>query len=241
MKNSFFLPFILLSSFSVFSQALSNIGTRQEFAGIVKGSINTFQTYSSGQVNGSQFFIPDWKPGEIISTKKEVFNNGLQIVFDKVRQEVFIREKNSDVILLGEKDEIYSFSLKDGDSVYHFINSSLFSHDKPEVFYQVLVYDSSGLSLFKYTRTSFVRANPTDMMRQREGDIYDAFVDHYIYYLSKAEGTVLPVELKTKSEKNIFTLLNLDPEKYMKEHYEKPDEDYLKNMVEFFNDKSSRK
>src|ERR1700682_1064164 len=244
MKYEIILPVFLLTSNTLFSQAgTAGVSMGQEFNQLAKEHTNTknslttsaFQTYSSNEVNGSQFFFPDWRQGEIITTRKEVFNEGLQFIYDKVRQELFIRKKDSTLILLGNKDEIQSFSLMDDNKQYNFVNSSLVSDKKPEVFYQVLVYDSLKLSLFKYIKTTFVKADLTDMMRQSQGDVYDAFVDKYFYYVVKSNGLVQPVQLKSKSIKKSFTDLNLNPDKYMNDHAESIDEDYLKNMVEFFN------
>ena len=73
------------------------------------------------------------------------------------------------------------------------------------------------------------------MMKQREGDIYDSFVDKYIYYIVKDRGIPEPVQLRSKSLKKAFADLKIDPEKYMNEHPEPVDEDYLINMVGHLN------
>ena len=88
---------------------------------------SAFQSYASNQVNGSQFFIPNWKPGEVVLIDKESFKEGMMFSYDKVRQELFIRLKDSAAILQGTKEQIYSFSL-DGQtgkntilSIRHFL------------------------------------------------------------------------------------------------------------------------
>ena len=242
MKLNMILPVFLFSVNTVFAQSGTDaVSMGQEFAelaahgGVSGKGFATYQSYSSNQVNGSQFFIPDWKPGEIVTTHKETFNEGLLFIYDKVRQEVFIRQKDSSLILLGNKDEIKSFSLKDGDKHYDFVNSSLFTDEKPEVFYQVMIYDSSKLTLLKYTKTTFVKADMTDMMKQREGDVYDSFVDKFTYYIVPANGIPQAVQLKTKSLKKTLSGMNINPEKYMNEHPGLIDEDYLVAMVRELN------
>jgi hypothetical protein len=246
MKYKMILPVLLVSVNTLFSQnGTTGVTMGLDFAELAKGQSNTkngispssFQTYSSREVYGSQFFIQGWQPGEVFTVHKEAFSEGLLFSYDKVRQELFVRKKDSSLILLANKDEIESFSLKSEGRQYNFVNSSLFTDDKPEVFYQVLVYDSSGLSLFKYIKTTFVKADLTDMMRQREGDIYDSFVDKYTYYIVKNHGIPETVQLKSKSLKKAFADLGLgiDPEKYMNEHQETIDEDYLINLVKSFN------
>ena len=246
MKYNIILPVLLASANAVFSQnGTTGVTMGLDFAQLAQDQSNTkngispsaFQTYSSREVNGSQFFIKGWQPGEVFTVHRETFSEGLLFCYDKVRQELFIRKKDSSLILLANKDEIESFSLKYEGRQYDFVNSFLFTDDKPEVFYQVLVYDSSGLSLFKYIKTTFVKADMTDMMRQREGDIYDSFIDKYTYYIVKNHGIPETVQLKSKSLKKAFADLGLgiDPEKYMNASQETIDEDYLINLVKSFN------
>jgi hypothetical protein len=137
---------------------------------------------------------------------------------------------------LANKDEIQSFSLKDEQGKqYNFVNSKLFTDETPRVFYQVLVYDSNKLSLLKYIKTTLVKADYHDMMKVKEGEVDDAFVDKDIYYIVKADGILQPVELKNKSVKKVFSELNLPYQKYMNDHYQPVNEDYLIDMVKQLN------
>jgi len=237
MKNKISLVIFLFCTVYAFPQAGSNsISMSNEFAmlaahGGTGTSFSTFQSYSNNQVNGSQFFLPDWSKGEIALNSKEVFNNGILLAYDKVRQELFIKQRNAQDILLGTKEEINTFSLWDADKEYHFINSSAYSKEKPGVFYQVLVSEPSKLTLLKYTKGTFVKADKTDMMKQKEGDIYDSFVDKVTYYVSKGNGELQPIQLKSKALKKTFTDLNINIDHYVNEHLGSVDEDYLVDMV----------
>jgi hypothetical protein len=239
MKYSFFLSILFFISNSIFCQETNNLSMSQELSAMSKQpqlahtmTSSAFQSYASNQVNGSQFFIANWRPGEVILMDKESFKEGLMFSYDKVRQELFIRLKDSAAILQGIKEQIYSFSLVGADGKkYHFVNSSLFTNETPEFFYQVLVYDSSRLSLLKYTKTTFVKADMTDIMKVKEGDIYDSFVDNYTYYIVKEHGVPQIVQLKSKSLKKVFADLKIDPQKYMNDHPGSIDEDYLIDMI----------
>jgi hypothetical protein len=245
MKTRILVPALLFSTQALFSQSgTTGVAMGQEFAelaahgGLSGKGFAAFQSYSSSQVNGSQFFLPDWVNGEVVTRRNEVYNEGLQFLYDKVRQELFVRQKDSSLILLTNKDEIQSFHLKDANkNQFRFVNSSFYTTERPEVFYQVLIDDSVKLTLFKYIKTSFVKADLTDMMKQREGDVYDAFVDKYFYFLSWHDGLLYPVQLKTKSVRKAFTDMHLDPDAYLKEHYQPVDEDFLIEMVKHFNQK----
>jgi hypothetical protein len=237
MKYKMILTAFFFSSTGAFSQAASNtIAMGNEFAmlaahGGSATSFSTFQSYSSSQVEGSQFFLPDWGKGEIVLNNKEVFNSGILLAYDKVRQELFIKQKDAPDILLGTKEDINTFSLKDAGKEYNFVNSAVYSKVKPEVYYQVLVVDSSKLTLLKYTKGTFVKADKTDMMKQKEGDVYDAFVDKVTYFISKGKAEPLPLQLKTKSLKKAFTDLSINTDKYINDHPGAIDEDYLVSMV----------
>jgi hypothetical protein len=237
MKNKMGLIVCLFFSANAFSQSNSNsITMGNEFAmlaahGGTGSNFSTFQSYSSSQVNGSQFFLPDWSRGEIALNDNEVFKNGIMLAYDKVRQEIFIKQQNAPDILLGTKEEIHSFSLKESGREYHFINSSVYLKVQPYVFYQVLVLDSAKLTLLKYTKGTFVKADKTDMMKQREGEVYDSFVDKVTYYVSKGNGELQLVSFKAKALKKTFSDLNINIDKYIDNHPESIDEDYLVNMV----------
>jgi hypothetical protein len=196
------------------------------------GDLGAFSTSPSGDIKGSQFFLPDWSNGEVVTTRKDVYNENLQFIYDKVRQELFVRKKDSLPVLLTNKDEVQSFSLRDKNNrQYNFVNSKSFNDDRPEVFYQVLIYDSSKLSLFKYIKTSFVRGDPTDMMKQEEGAVYDEFVDKNTFYLIKGMGQMKAIQLKPKSIKKVLEDFHIN--------YETDsgpiDEAYLIDMVKQLN------
>jgi hypothetical protein len=241
-KSAIILPALLLSSAALSAQ-VTNIAMGQEFAelaahqGYASNGFSAYQNYTSGQANGSQFFLPGWTKGEVVTVHKEVYNEGLQFIYDKVRQEIFIRKKDSALILLANKDEISSFSLKDDQGKqYNFFNSKLFTDEKPEVFYEVLVYDSAKLSLLKYIKTTFVKADYHDMMKVKEGEVNDAFVDRNTYYIVGSKGAMVQVQLKFRDLKKSFAEIGINAEPYLKE-YPKGiiDEDYLIEMVKQLN------
>ena len=237
MKNKISLIILLFCTVNAFSQANTNsIAMGNEFAMLAAhggsgSNFSTFQSYSNNQVNGSQFFLPDWSKGEIALNNKEVFNDGILLAYDKVRQELFFKQSDTKDILLGNKEDIYTFSLKDAGKEYRFVNSSVYSKEKPEVFYQVLVADPSKLTLLKYTKGTFVKADQHDMMKQKDGDIYDSFVYKVSYYVSKGNGELQQIQLKTKALKKTFSELDINIDNYINVHPGSVDEDYLISMV----------
>lgn len=199
------------------------------------GGIDAFSTAPAGDVRGSQFFFSDWSKGEVVTIRKEVYGDDLRFVYDKVRQQLFVRKNESDPVLLTNKDEIQTFTLIKGDSVHIFVNSKFYTADRPEVFFEILVFDSSKISLFKYIKTTLVRGNPNDMMKQSQGAVYDEFVDKNIYYLVKGKSGLVPVQLKLKSIKKAFEELDINCEAYLNSHPGTTDEKYLVDLVKSLN------
>jgi hypothetical protein len=218
----------------------STVAMGEEFAAfggtpVKRMDTRAYQSYSNNQVLGSPYFLPDWHKGEVITSDKQVFSDGFMFSYNKFLQELFIRTTDSSTTLLGDKNRINGFTLTDGDKQYHFANSSLFSSAKPFVYYQVLVYDSSKITLLKLVFTSFVKADKNDMMKLKEGDIFDAYVDNNLYYIVKGGGAPVPIELKSKSFRKVFSDLRIDSKKYMDAHYGPFDEDYLIALVRQLN------
>jgi hypothetical protein len=83
----------------------------------------------------------------------------------------------------------------------------------------------------KYIKGTFVKADKNDMMKQKDGDIYDAFIDKVTYYISKGNGELQPVQLKTKALKKTFADLNINIDNYISQHPGSIDEDYLISLV----------
>jgi hypothetical protein len=244
MRSACLLSLLVLSGGPLFSQSgTTAVSMGQEFAelaahgGLSGKGFAAFQAYRSDDIRGSQFFLPDWSHGEVVTVRMEVFSKDLEFIYDKVRQELFVRKNDSSLVLLTNKDEIRSFRLKNNEGEqFSFINSKFFTEDRPEVFYQFMVNDSAKLSLLKYINTSLVKADMRDMMKVREGDIYDAWVDKNTYYIVRADGMKATVQLKTKSLKKSFADLGIDIDPYLRDHPQGIiDEDYLVAMVQQLN------
>lgn len=216
----------------------TNVGMSQDFSSLShmsKGSVSAIQTYSSREVEGSQFFLPTWKPGEMLTTHGDVFNDGLVMLYDKVRQDLFIKKKDDPMVILGNKDEIYSFTLTDSGKHYVFLNSKKFIYDTPEFFYEALVLDSANLSLLKYIKTTLVKANPASMAQQTQQDVKDAWVDKEQYFIVKGKSAPVQITLKSKGIRNAFEEIGLNAEAYLKDHPGSITEEYLMDMIKDFN------
>ncbi len=179
------LPVYFIITIQVFSQ-ISSLGISNEFKQITRfGKMQTgfegLQTYHSGNVKGSQFFNDSWSVGSVTTTNKEIFNNNYLFIYDKVRQELFLKPKDSDVVVLTDKSQIYSFSIFT-DKMHNFQQALLYDPNQKGNFFEVLV-QSDKYTLLKLIKTTFEKANPNDIEKVKQGEFEDEFVDHVTYYI----------------------------------------------------------
>ena len=98
------------------------------------------QTYSSGEIKGSQFFYPGWANGSVTTIKNEVISNNYQFLFDRVRHELFIVYKTGKTppkeVLQAEKNQVKTFSIIT-DKEHVFVPGSTYGTQHPDEFYEV--------------------------------------------------------------------------------------------------------
>ncbi len=154
---------------------------------------DAIQTYKSGAVTGTQFYS-NWSPGSVTTTRDEVINSYL-LLYDKVRQELFIRPKDSSVIVLADKSQVKSFNLS-LDKPHVFVKASTYDPKQGDNFFEVIV--QGNYTLLKLTKTNFEKADYSDMLKVKAGDMSDAFVDNITYYIYH-KGTLEKTGLKEKA------------------------------------------
>lgn len=236
MKKIIVLPVLLFLSTAIFSQVESAQIAREFKQVMSNGGTNGIQTYSTGEVKGSQFFVPNWTTGSVTTKSNQVISNNYLFLYDKVRQQLFIKQADSSVILTGEKDQISGFTLN-GDRVYNFVSASAYDPSDKTNFYEVLSSDNKGYSLLKLVKANFVKADQTDMLRMKDGDIYDKFVDDISYYISYDNGIPKKITFKEKSIAKAFPALKEKLTAYFDQHdCQSGNENFLINAVKSFND-----
>lgn len=198
MKPAFLL-FSALLSYSVVHSQIVNDEMAQDFKDISKfgsrgSGFEGFQTYHSGKVEGSQFFCPDWTTGTVTTINKQQFGSHYLFLYDKVRQELFIKLKDSPIVLQADKDQIGSFTLNT-DRAHTFVPAGTIDPSNNGNFFEVLVKNDKGYSLFKLIKTKFVKADERDMEKQSLGEVFDSYQDQITYYLM-SDGKVQTVSLR---------------------------------------------
>ncbi|MBI1780304.1 MAG: hypothetical protein HYR66_02900 [Sphingobacteriales bacterium] len=241
MKKIFLSSCSLFFFNLVFSQDVSAVGMQNEFNAISKyGRVQTsgqgFQSYSSGAIDGSQFYYPNWTAGSVITANKELIKNDKYLfLFDKVRQELFIKLKKSDTVLLADKDQIYSFTLNTADKISFFEAGSHFDSDKKDIFYEVLVKSKNAYTLLKYVKTTLVKADPYDMEKIKAGNNHDEFKDEITYYVCYKNGLPEKVYLKEKSIKKIFSNTKQIQDYFQQNRSSHIDEQFLIQLIQAIN------
>ncbi len=235
MKKIIVLPVLLFLNTAIFSQ-VESAQIAGEFKQVMSnGGINGIQTYSTGEVKGSQFFLPDWTSGSVTTKSNQVISKRYLFLYDKVRQELFIKPVDSSVILTGEKDQINGFTLN-GDKVYNFVAASAYDPSDKTNFFEVLTGNSKGYSLLKLVKANFVKADQTDILRMKDGDIYDKFVDDISYYISYNNGLPKKIAFKEKNIEKAFPELKTKIADYFGQNANQSvNENFMISLVNSFN------
>ncbi len=225
---------LLLISLATFSQVESaQIGA--EFKEVAKSTgLNGIQSYSSGEVKGSQFFYPSWAHGTVTTIHNEVIGKDYSFLYDKVRQQLFIKWKDSSAILLAEKDQTKGFTLNT-DKVHSFMSASVYDPSDKVNFFEVLAGNNQGYSLLKLTKAKFVKADQTDIIKMKDGDNYDEFIDEITYYISNKSGIPQPITFKAKSIEKAFPALKQKVEDYYNQNDNATSDSFLIGLVQSLN------
>ena len=205
MKLIFY--FLLTLSIPAFSQ-VENVQLGADFKdastlGSRQSGFESLQTYSSGIVNGSQFFYPTWANGTVTTINNETIANKYLLLFDKVRQQLFMKYKDSSFILLADKKQVKSFTVTT-DRIHYFVPASTYDVSKKEGFFEILVNNADGYTLLKMVKTKFVKADMTDIEKVRLGEINDAFEDEPSYFVCYKNATLQPILLKERSIRKVL-------------------------------------
>ena len=219
----------------------STVGLRNEFSQISKytygrqSGFEGLQSFSSKQIRGSQFYFPSWSNGSLLVDSNEVTASDFQFLYDKVRQELFMKQKDSTVVLLADKGRIRGFSLVNNGSHNFEVASNYNPADKTN-FYEVLVKSDNGYTLLKLVKTKFVKFDPTDMMKVKAGDTYDEFQDDISYFISYKLKSPQLIKLNDNSIKKVLATEKGKVNSFITDYYNaERNEDFLIRLITSLN------
>lgn len=181
---------ILPASFLFIATASSaqdnTLGMRQEFQNITgfgqrQTGFEGIQTYSNHQVTGSPYFTDNWARGSVTSIINQTISNGYVFLYDKVKQDLFFKAADSNISFVADKNQVKTFTIST-DKAHVFFPASQYDPALKDNFIEVIVQNDK-YSLLKITRTTFEKSNPNDMIKMKQGDFSDRYVDHVTYYI----------------------------------------------------------
>lgn len=245
MKTSLFFCSLIFLISTVNAQFIPTPSMQSDFKEIAKFSgrqngYEAVQTYSSGNIKGSQFFFQGFTDGSVTTTNNEVLKGIYQFLFDKVRQEFFIISKSDKrdppEVLLAEKSQVKSFTLLT-DRDHLFVPARTYDPANTVDFYEVLEKDDSGYTLLKSIKTTFVKFDNRDIEKIKRGDFYDEFVDKITYYISYKSSKPQSISLKKRNMINAFPEAKKAAVQSFQEDHSQDDvnEQYLINLVQAVN------
>jgi hypothetical protein len=188
-------------------KAISGLGTRMQ-------STDAFQSYKSGAATGSQFYNAGWVAGAVTTTNNETINNYL-LLYDKVRQELFLRPKDTDFVVQADKSQVKSFTITK-DAAHQFVHAGAYDAALADDFFEVLT-QGTNYSLFKLTKTRLEKADYSDMLKVKTGDMNDAFVDEVTYYVYH-NNTLEKIALKANAARKVLSDQPVKVDAYLSEH-----------------------
>ncbi len=217
------------------AQAQSSMGMENDLKRITSGNGSSIaiNTFTNSAIKGSRYFFDDWTSGSVTSVSGENYALNYVFNFDKVNQDVYAKDNKNGIVVLLDKTKIKTFKM----GAVAFVNSATLKNAARDVFYQILVEDTTKVSLYKFTATRFVKADATNIMNARTGNFTSEYVDDVSYYVSMKNG-----ELKKSglSEKNIRKALKEKADKvdtYLTMNSTKDvDESFLTDLVRYVNE-----
>lgn len=210
------LMFLSVVVFNSSFAQVSNVEMRGDFSdasrlGRLQGA-ESLPQYSSNNVKGSRYLTETWAPGTIVPVKGNTVE-GLFVMFDKQDQNIYIKKKDADQIILLDNNQVKSFSINN----QFFISGALLNGGEKDLFYEKLAGNDKQISLYKVTKTKYVKADKTDPERIKKGDFDDEFKDDITYYIKNGDLPLQKVRLREKDfvkalpneEKKIKAYLNM--------------------------------
>lgn len=178
---------------------------------------------------GNRYFFDSWADGQIVGINGVVYkDSSYQFNYDKINSNLLFTKDHQTVVEIA-REEISSFTLKKENEEYVFESVPFIS---TQSYLQQLVKDSSGYSLYKKTKTTFVKANFVSTGMIEKGNNYDEYVDEDTYFIVYPDKTFRTLEMKKRVVKDCLSPDSDRVSAYFKSHIEEPlNESFLISLV----------
>ncbi len=187
------------------SKAQNVTATADDFKYLAMHNLNvntsTITSFSSSEVKGSQYLFDQWTAGSVTTTENVTISQNYLFNFDKLNQNIYANyTSQGNLCVLLDKSKIKYFTI----GTQKFINGKLIDPSGKDVFYQVLVEDTSKYSLYKLNITKYEKADFRDVSKVRSGTNYNQYVDNLSYYISQ-KGTLKKINLTENSIRKVLS------------------------------------
>lgn len=218
MKKVLLVTVTTMASFACYAQAeKNNLSVAVDFKELTSlGRMQTtgaFQSYKSTAVNGSQFYINNWSPGTVTTNNNIVIDSYL-FLYDKIKQELFMRPKDTDFVVQADKSQVKAFTLTKG-TTHLFVPAATYDAKQAGNFFEVLA--QGNYTLLKLTKTRFEKADYTDMLKVKQGDMNDSYVDDITYYLYR-NNNLEKINLKENAVRKVLKDQSAKVDSYLSQH-----------------------
>ena len=192
----------------------------------------TITTFSNAKIKGNQYLVDQWSPGSVTTTDNITFSKNYLFNFDKIHHDLYAKFTDQpDLSIILDKVRLKSFSIGN----MNFINSGLIDPNAKDVFYQVLVKDSAKVTLYKFNKTKFVKADPTNLMNIKTNNFSSEYVDNPTYYISISNGELKKVNLSENSIRKVLKEKSKQLDSYFSMNNKEVDESLLIDVVDYVN------
>ncbi len=196
-------------------------------------TITGITTFNNSSVKGNQYLFDTWTNGSVTDLKNTNYATDYTFNFDKLNQNVYAKYNGgANITVILDNSQIKKFTI----GSMNFIDAALVDPKSKGMFYQVLVDGASNVSLYKHTRTKFVKADPNDMINIKTGNFGSEYVDDNTYFVSINHGELKRVMLSERSLSKSLVTYSAKTDTYFNAHSGSDlNEGYLIDLVQYLN------
>lgn len=183
---------------------------------------------------GSRYLVESWAKGYVVDkTGAPIKNDLYSFNYDKINGSLLLTQDKRAAVDV-DRDRIKSFTIYnklDLPETYELITNIDPSH------YTQVLSDGSKYKVYKFTKTTFVKANYVTDGMTSSGNHYDEYVDEPTYYVLNVKTSALQkIAIKSKAIKQAFAADADKVKAFYTEHADDDiDENFLKSLADSLN------
>jgi hypothetical protein len=187
------------------------------------------------ETQGSRYLLKGWAHGFVVNSKGETIQDPhFLFAYDKMGGGLLLTKDKLSAIEI-DRGLVTSFTLYDNANIaYAFENVPQID----KFHYSEVISSGNKYKIYKFIKTTFVKANYTTDGVMSQGNNYDEYVDEDTYYVYNVKTNALQkITLKKKAIKDGFTTDADKLNKFMSDHSSDTiDEGYLASLGEYMNE-----